>query len=105
MWEGDNISLELDSSNAPIRKYFTEYDMDSHFAHVNYAEVTNWSQVFENYYPQGWYAYIKDQVGTIYKVWDHNAKSIADDRAYDSFGNLVSQTGSTKTPLGFQANI
>jgi len=102
MWEGDNISLELDSSNAPIRKYFTEMEMDTHFAHVNYAEVTNWSEVLQSNYPQGWHAYIKDQVGTVYKVWDHNAKAIADDRAYDSFGNLVSQSGTTKTPMGFQ---
>jgi RHS repeat-associated protein len=41
-------------------------------------------------------------VGTIYKVWDLNAKALADVRTYDSFGNLISQTGTTKTPLGFQ---
>jgi RHS repeat-associated protein len=102
MWEGDNVSLELDSANQPIRKYFTEMGMDDYFAHLNYAEVTNWSQVFSDWYPQGWYGYIKDQVGTIYKVWDHNTRTIADSRTYDSFGNLISQSGTTKTPLGFQ---
>jgi RHS repeat-associated protein len=102
MWEGDNLSFELDSSYQPIRKYFTELGMDDYFAHLNYAEVTNWASVLDRFYPQGWYAYIKDQVGTIYKVWDYNAKTVADNRTYDSFGNLVSQTGTTKSPLGFQ---
>jgi RHS repeat-associated protein len=102
MWEGDNLSFELDSSYQPIRKYFTELGMDDYFAHLNYAEVTNWGSVLDRFYPQGWYAYIKDQVGTIYKVWDYNAKTVADNRTYDSFGNLVSQTGTTKSPLGFQ---
>jgi RHS repeat-associated protein len=102
MWEGDNLSFELDASYQPIRKYFTELGMDDYFAHLNYSEVTNWASVLDRFYPQGWYAYIKDQVGTIYKVWDYNAKTIADNRTYDSFGNVVSQTGTTKTPMGFQ---
>jgi len=102
MWEGDNISLELNSANQPIRKYFTEMGMDDYFAHLNYNEVTNWSQIFSDWYPQGWYGYIRDQVGTIYKVWDHNTRTIADSRTYDSFGNLVNQSGTTKTQLGFQ---
>lgn len=102
MWEGDNISFELDSTYQPIRKYFTENGMDDYFAHVEYSEVTNWPYVLDANYPQGWYGYIKDQVGTIYKVWDLSAKQIADNRTYDSFGNLVSQSGTTKTPLGFQ---
>jgi RHS repeat-associated protein len=69
---------------------------------MEYSEITDWGQIFQDFHPQGWYGYIKDHVGTIYKVWDHNAKSVADNRTYDSFGNLVSQTGTTKTPLGFQ---
>jgi RHS repeat-associated protein len=67
-----------------------------------YSEITDWGQIFQDFHPQGWYGYIKDQVGTIYKVWDHNAHQVADNRNYDSFGNLISQTGTTKTPLGFQ---
>jgi RHS repeat-associated protein len=102
MWEGDNLSLELNASNQPIRKYFTESGMDDYFAHLEYSEITDWGQIFQDFHPQGWYGYIKDQVGTIYKVWDHNARSVADSRTYDSFGNLISQTGTTKTPLGFQ---
>lgn len=105
MWEGDNLSFDLDSTNQPIRKYFTEAGMDDYFAHLEYAEVTNWLYVLKvdySQYAQGWYGYIKDQVGTIYKVWDLNAKAVADGRIYDSFGNLVNQTGTTKTPLGFQ---
>ncbi|MFH2143114.1 MAG: RHS repeat-associated core domain-containing protein [Bacteroidota bacterium] len=45
---------------------------------------------------------MRDQVGTIYKVYDHRNHQVADARVYDSFGNLVSQSGTTKTPLGFQ---
>jgi RHS repeat-associated protein len=76
--------------------------MDDYLGHIEYSEVTNWQRLFEDTYPQGWYSYIKDQVGTIYKVWDQNTKQIVDNRTYDSFGNLISQAGTTKTPLGFQ---
>jgi RHS repeat-associated protein len=102
MWEGDNLSLELNATNQPIRKYFTENGMDDYFAHLEYSEITDWGQIFQDFHPQGWYGYIKDHVGTIYKVWDHNAHQVSDNRSYDSFGNLVSQTGTTRTPLGFQ---
>jgi RHS repeat-associated protein len=102
MWEGDNLSFELNSANQPIRKYFSDSNIDDYWGHLEYSEVTNWQRLFEDSYPQGWYSYIKDQVGTIYKVWDQNTKQIVDNRTYDSFGNLINQSGSTKTPLGFQ---
>jgi RHS repeat-associated protein len=96
------LSFELNASNQPIRKYFNETGIDDYFGHIEYSEVTNWQRLFEDTYPQGWYSYIKDQVGTVYKVWDQNTKQIVDNRTYDSFGNLISQAGTTKTPLGFQ---
>jgi RHS repeat-associated protein len=121
MWEGDNLSFELNASYQPIRKYFADAGIpegdsitsclaeprqsdaiDDYWGHIEYSEVTNWQRLFEDTYPQGWYSYIKDQVGTIYKVWDQNAKQIVDNRTYDSFGNLINQTGTIKTPLGFQ---
>jgi hypothetical protein len=66
--------------------------------------VTDWSDVLSGTYsdPSGLYSYMKDQVGTIYKVFDHNARAVAETRAYDMFGNLISRTGTEKTRLGFQ---
>jgi RHS repeat-associated protein len=103
-WEGDTMTYELDAQYKPIRKYITGVGMDDYEGHLEYSEVTDWSRnLFDtvNSNPP-WYSYLKDQVGTIYKVYSHKTRSIADSRAYDSFGNLVNQTGTTKTPLGFQ---
>ncbi|MFH2108106.1 MAG: RHS repeat-associated core domain-containing protein, partial [Chrysiogenia bacterium] len=121
-WEGDTLAYELNDQYQPIRKYLTtglgipsgdsitscfakpqQSDaMDDYEGHLEYSETTDWSRIFDYQYYQGWYSYMSDQVGTVYKVYDHRNRRIADDRTYDSFGNLVSQTGTTKTPLGFQ---
>jgi RHS repeat-associated protein len=92
-WQRDQIHPMGCRGDRPVAP--TEIDME-------YSEITDWGQIFQDFHPQGWYGYIKDQVGTIYKVWDHNAHQVADNRTYDSFGNLISQTGTTKTPLEFQ---
>jgi RHS repeat-associated protein len=102
-WENDTMTYELDEQYKPIRKYITGLGMDDYEGHLEYSEVTDWSaHIFNPQYNPPWYTYMKDQVGTVYKVYDHKNHSIADSRAYDSFGNLVNQTGTTKTPLGFQ---
>ncbi len=100
VWEQNNLSLELDSSNQPIRKYFYNVAMDDVECHLEYTEVTHWTNVFE--YPQGWYYYVKDQVGTIYKVVDVVNEQFVEERSYDSFGNLVNSSGTATTNLGFQ---
>ncbi|MCP4149505.1 MAG: RHS repeat-associated core domain-containing protein, partial [bacterium] len=46
--------------------------------------------------------YVKDQVGTIYKVVDVVNEQFVEERSYDSFGTLVNSTGTTTTNLGFQ---
>ena len=51
---------------------------------------------------QGWYSYIKDHVGTIYKVYSDNTKQIVDTRAYDTFGNIINRVGTSTGNLGFQ---
>ena len=102
-WEGDTLAYELNEQYQPIRKYLTSgLGMDDYEGHLEYSEVSDWSRIFDHQYCQGWYSYMRDQVGTVYKVYDHKNHQIADDRTYDTFGNLVSQTGTTKTPLGFQ---
>jgi RHS repeat-associated protein len=102
-WENDTMTYELNEQYQPIRKYITGLGMDDYEGHLEYSEVTDWSaHIFNPQYNPPWYTYMRDQVGTVYKVYDHRNHSIADSRAYDSFGNLVSQTGTTKTPLGFQ---
>jgi RHS repeat-associated protein len=39
----------------------------------------------------------------VYKVYSDYTKQIVDTRAYDTFGNLISQTGSSDGNLGFQS--
>jgi RHS repeat-associated protein len=51
---------------------------------------------------KGWYTYVKDQVGTVYKVCSDYHKQIVDTRTYDTFGNLISKNGSSNGNLGFQ---
>ena len=102
-WEGDTLAYELNEQYQPVRKYLTTgLAMDDYEGHLEYSETTDWSRIFDHQYCQGWYSYMRDQVGTIYKVYDHRNHQVADARAYDTFGNLVNQSGTTKTPLGFQ---
>jgi RHS repeat-associated protein len=72
-----------------------KYDVEGY---VELSEVTG--GMFEQS-RQGWYSYIKDQVGTIYKVYSDNAKQIIDTRAYDTFGNLINRIGTSTGNLGF----
>jgi RHS repeat-associated protein len=101
-WENDTMTYEMNEQYQPVRKYLTGVGMDSYEGHLDYSEGIDWAHIFDYQNYQPWYSYIKDQVGTIYKVYDHKNHTIADSRAYDSFGNLVNQTGTTKTPFGFQ---
>jgi RHS repeat-associated protein len=89
----------LDANYQPIRRYVYGLGKDDVEGYVELSEVTG--GMFDQT-RQGWYSYIKDQVGTIYKVYSDNAKQIIDTRAYDTFGNLVNQTGSSTGNLGFQ---
>jgi RHS repeat-associated protein len=101
-WENDTMTYELNEQYQPIRKYLTGVGIDNYEGHLEYSEITDWSHIFWPDYNQPWYSYMRDQVGTVYKVHSLKTRSIAESRAYDSFGNLVNQTGTTKTPLGFQ---
>ena len=101
--EGDTLAYELNEQYQPVRKYLTSgLGMDDYEGHLEYSEVSDWSRIFDHQYCQGWYSYMRDQVGTVYRVYDHKNHQVADARTYDTFGNLVNQTGTTKTPLGFQ---
>jgi RHS repeat-associated protein len=99
LWEGDNLANELDVNYQPIRRYIYGADMDDVEAHVEMSEVTG--SVFDPS-RKGWYTYIKDQVGTVYKVYSDYNKQIVDTRTYDTFGNLISKNGSSNGNLGFQ---
>ena len=98
-WEGDNLSLELDENFQPIRRYVYGVGKDDVEGYVELSEVTG--GMF-NQYKQGWYSYIKDQVGTIYKVYSDYTQQMIDTRTYDVFGNMVNQNGSSNGNLGFQ---
>ncbi|MCK4942696.1 MAG: hypothetical protein KAS65_03920, partial [Candidatus Aminicenantes bacterium] len=100
-WEGDNLSFELNENHQPIRRYIYENGKDDVQGHVEYAEVDD-PQYF-SFERKGWYSYIKDQVGTITKVYKHETKQMVDTRTYDTFGNLINQTGSSNGNLGFQS--
>ncbi|MCP5052876.1 MAG: RHS repeat-associated core domain-containing protein, partial [bacterium] len=97
LWDRDNLAMEMDGSGQPIRRYFYGVGMDDYDGHLEFAEVVDW-----NSNKDGKYYYQKDQVGTIYKVVSQKDSQVVDSRAYDVFGNIVSQTGTPKTPLGFQ---
>jgi len=98
-WEDDNLALELDENLQPIRRYVYGVGKDDVEGYVELSEVTG--GMFDQY-KQGWYSYIKDQVGTIYKVYSDYTQQMIDTRTYDVFGNMVNQTGSSTSNLGFQ---
>jgi RHS repeat-associated protein len=99
LWEGNNLAYEMDASYQPIRRYIYGAEMDDVEGHVEFSEVTG--GVFDDS-RNGWYTYVKDQVGTVYKVYSDYQKQIVDTHTYDTFGNLVSQDGSSKGNLGLQ---
>jgi RHS repeat-associated protein len=91
-----------DSITVYLAKRQQSETMADYEGHLEYSEITDWPHIFDANYNQPWYSYMKDQVGTIYKLYSLKTRSVVDNRTYDSFGNLVSQTGTTRTPLGFQ---
>jgi RHS repeat-associated protein len=100
-WEGDNMSFELNENHQPIRRYIYENGKDDVQGYVEYSEVDD-PQYF-SFERKGWYSYIKDQVGTITKVYKHETKQMVETRTYDTFGNIINQTGSSSGNLGFQS--
>jgi RHS repeat-associated protein len=99
-WEDDNLALELDENLQPLRRYVYGVGKDDVEGYVELSEVTG--GMF-NQYKQGWYSYIKDQVGTIFKVYSDYTQQMVDIRTYDVFGNMVKQTGSSTGNLGFHS--
>ena len=82
-----------------LKRYVYGAGMDDVEGHFEYSEsAANPLDASK----KGWYTYIKDQVGTVYQVYNDYTKQVVDSRVYDSFGNLTSQTGTSKTNLGFQ---
>ncbi|MGE5343860.1 MAG: RHS repeat-associated core domain-containing protein [Candidatus Omnitrophota bacterium] len=98
-WEGDNLAYELDGNFNPIRRYFYSSGTDEVEGYLEYSEAAAFPLDSSK---KGWYTYIKDQVGTPYKVYNNFTKQIVDIRGYDSFGNLIHRTGSSTGNLGFQ---
>ncbi|MGE5341314.1 MAG: hypothetical protein ACM3SY_07510 [Candidatus Omnitrophota bacterium] len=64
-WEGDNLSYELDANFNPIRRYFYSSGIDEVEGYLEYSEAADFPLDSSK---KGWYTYIKDQVGTPYKV-------------------------------------
>jgi len=100
LWDEDNISLELNENHQPIRRYVYGVGMDNVEGHFEYAEATSNPFATDK---KGWYTYIKDQVGTIYKTFSHERQVGSSTKTFDVFGNLINQSGSSKSPLGFQS--
>jgi RHS repeat-associated protein len=67
-----------------------------------YIEISGVTGGIFDQYLQGWYSYIKEQVGTIYKVYSENGKQVIDTRSYDTFGNIINRLGTSTGNLGFQ---
>lgn len=82
------------------RRYFTALGIDAFEGHLEYSEAPSNPFVTDR---RGWYTYIKDQVGTITKTYSHGNSQVVNTRAYDTFGNLISHTDTSKGNLGFQS--
>lgn len=95
------MSFELNESYQPIRRYIYENGKDDVQGYVEYSELDD-PQYF-SFERKGWYSYIKDQVGTITKVYKHETKQMVNTCTYDVFGNVINQTGSSSGNLGFQS--
>jgi RHS repeat-associated protein len=72
---------------------------DSAEGHVEFSEAS--PNLFAH--PNGWYSYIKDQVGTITKIFSHHHQQVVDTRTHDTFGNPINQSTPKKSPLSFQS--
>lgn len=97
LWDMDNLAVEMDVNGNPIRKYFYGAGMDDYEGHLEFAEVVDWRNNKD-----GKYYYHRDQVGTVYEVISQKDAQVVESRAYDVFGNVVGQTGTSRTPIGFQ---
>ena len=95
LWEGDNLAMELDGNFTPIRRYVYGMGKDSAEGHVEFSEAS--PNLFAH--PNGWYSYIKDQVGTITKIFSHHHQVIVDTRTHDTFGNPINQSPPKIPPL------
>ncbi|MCK4761896.1 MAG: RHS repeat-associated core domain-containing protein, partial [Candidatus Aminicenantes bacterium] len=99
LWDNDNLAVEMNGNYQAIRRYVTGVGKDDFEGCFECSEAWNPFNIDKT----GWYSYVKDQVGTVYKVVSLGNKQIIDNRTYDTFGNLVNQTGSSKGNLGFQS--
>ena len=99
-WEGDNLGMELDGNLQPILRYVYGVGKDDVEGYVELSEVTG--GLFDQY-KKGWYSYIRNQVGTISRVYSEYTQEIVDSRIYDVFGNMVNKTGASSGNLGFQS--
>jgi RHS repeat-associated protein len=104
-WEDDNMATELDAGLNPIRRYIYGVGKDDVESFVEFSELTNPNdaQGTFNTEKKGWYTFVRDQVGTIHKVYSHENEQFVDTRDYDTFGNLVNGTTISKGNLGFQS--
>jgi RHS repeat-associated protein len=104
-WEDDNMAMELDAGLNPIRRYICGVGKDDVEGYVEYSELTdpNTGQGTFNTEKKGWYSFVRDQVGTIHKVYSHENEQIVESRDYDTFGNLMNGTSISAGNLGFQS--
>jgi RHS repeat-associated protein len=104
-WEDDNMAIELDVGLNPIRRYIYGAGKDDVESFVEYSELTdpNTGSGTFNSEKAGWYSFVRDQVGTIHKVYSHENEQIVESRDYDTFGNLVNGTTISAGNLGFQS--
>jgi RHS repeat-associated protein len=102
-WEGDNMAMELDATYNPIRRYIYGIGKDEAEGYLDFNDLDPGDfQLDPN--QKGWYSFIKDQVGTIYRVYSHYSQSRGlTERFFDSFGNPVNGSAITKGKLGFQS--
>jgi RHS repeat-associated protein len=98
-WEDDNLALELDKNLKPVRRYVYGVRKDDVEGYVELSEVTG--GMFDQY-KKGWYSYVKDKVGTIYKVYSDYIQQMVDSRIDDVSGNMINQSRTSTGNIGFQ---
>ncbi|MCK4761805.1 MAG: RHS repeat-associated core domain-containing protein [Candidatus Aminicenantes bacterium] len=99
LWDSDNLAVEMNGNYQAVRRYVTGVGKDDFEGYFECSEAWNPFNTDKT----GWYSYVKDQVGTVYKVVSLERKQVIDNRTYDTFGNLVNQSGSSQGNLGFQS--
>jgi hypothetical protein len=64
-----SLGKRRDSITGCFAKRQQSETMVDYEGHLEYSEITDWPHIFDANYNPPWYSYMKDQVGTIYRLY------------------------------------